>query len=63
MKIVPVVKRVSMKDTDESYEDMLYWLSKTPKERMEAVTMLRASFIKPGERLNKSVVVKRKMHP
>jgi hypothetical protein len=34
MKIVPVVRRSVLKNIDEGYEDLLYWLSKSPQERM-----------------------------
>ena len=62
MKIEPIVKRVRMKDNDEAYEDMLYWLSKTPQERIAAVTQLRSAFLQAGQRMDKTVVIKRKMH-
>jgi hypothetical protein len=63
MKIVPVVRKAILKNIDESYEDMLYWLSKTPKERVAAVTQLRAGSLNPGERMDKTVVIKRRLHP
>jgi hypothetical protein len=63
MKIVPVVRKALLKDIDESYEDMLYWLSKTPQERIAEVTRLRSHSLKPGQRLDKTVVIKRKLHP
>jgi hypothetical protein len=62
MKIVPIVTKVRMKGGDEDYKDMLYWLSKTPQERIAEVTRLRSAFLKEGERMDKSVVTKRKMH-
>ena len=63
MKIVPVVRKAVLKEIDESYEDMLYWLSKTPRERMAAVTELRSHSLKPGQRLDKTVIIKRQLHP
>jgi hypothetical protein len=62
MKIVPIVTKVRMKGGDEDYKDMLYWLSKTPQERISAVTQLRRPFLKSGQRIDKTVVIKRKMH-
>jgi len=62
-KIVPVVRKALLKDIDESYEDMLYWLSKTPQERMAEMTRLRSFSVKPGQRLDKAVLIKRKLHP
>jgi len=62
MKIVPIVTKVRMKGGDEDYKDMLYWLSKTPQERIAAVTHLRSAFLKNGQRIDKTIVIKRKMH-
>jgi len=62
-KIVPVVRKALLKDIDESYEDMLYWLSKTPQERMAEMTRLRSFSVKPGQRLDKTILIKRKLHP
>lgn len=63
MKIVPVVRKAILKNIDEGYEDMLYWLSKTPQERIAAVTQLRSHSLQPGQRMDKTVVIKRKLHP
>jgi hypothetical protein len=63
MKIVPIVRKALLKDIDEGYEDMLYWLSKTPQERMAEVTRLRSHFLKPGQRLDKTILIKRLLHP
>jgi len=59
MKIVPVVRKALLKDIDEGHEDLVYWLSKTPQERIAAVTELRLHSLKPGQRLDKTVVIKR----
>jgi hypothetical protein len=63
MKIIPVVRQAVLKEIDESYEDMQYWLSKTPQERIAAVTQLRSHCLTPGQRLDKTVVIKIKLHP
>ena len=63
MKIVPVVRKSKLKDIDESYEDMLYWLSRPPQERIAAVTNLREFSLRPDERMDKTVIIKRKLHP
>ena len=62
-KIIPVVRKALLKDIDESYKDMLYWLSRTPQERIAEVTRLRSHMLEPGQRLDKTVVIKRKLHP
>lgn len=61
MRIQPVVRKSLMKEIDEQ-EDLLYWLSKSPIERMEAVTFIISQSLKPGERMNKTAVVRRKLH-
>jgi hypothetical protein len=61
MCIQPVVKKGLMKEIDEQ-QDLLYWLSKSARERMEAVTFIVSQFLKPGESLDKTAVVKRKMN-
>jgi len=63
MKIVPVVRQAALKDIDEELEDMLYWLSKPPRERVAAVTRLISKSLEPGQRMDKTFVVKRKLHP
>jgi len=63
MKIAPVVRKAQLKEIDESYEDMLYWLSRPPHERIAEVTRLRSHFLKPGQRMDKTVVVKTTLHP
>jgi hypothetical protein len=63
MKIVPVVRKAKLKEIDESYEDMLYWLSRPPQERIAEVTRLISLSLKPGQRMDKTIVIRRKLHP
>ena len=63
MKIIPVVRKASLKDIDEELEDMKYWLSRPAPERMAAVTQLISKSLKPGQRMDKTMVVRRKLHP
>ena len=62
MKIVPVVKKSLLKNIDEGYEDLLYWLTRSPQERIAAVTQLRSHFLSTGQRMDKTIVIKRKLH-
>jgi hypothetical protein len=39
--IQKVVKKADLRDFDEIRENLAYWLSKTPEERVEAVEILR----------------------
>ncbi|MES2278328.1 MAG: hypothetical protein V4592_20015 [Bacteroidota bacterium] len=63
MKIVPVVRKAMLKEIDEEQEDINYWLTKSPIERIAAVTSLIRQSLKPGQRMDKTFVVKRLMHP
>jgi hypothetical protein len=63
MKIVPVVRKAMLKEVDEEQEDINYWLSKSPIERIAAVTMLIRQSLKPGQRMDKTFVVQRLLHP
>ena len=63
MKIVPVVRKAVLKEIDEEQEDINYWLTKSPLERIAAVTSLIRQSLKPGERMDKTFVVKRQLHP
>ncbi|QCR22769.1 hypothetical protein [Pontibacter sp. SGAir0037] len=60
MRIQAVVRKGPMKEIDE-YEDLLYWLSRAPKERIEAVTFIISQYLKPGQRLDRSAVVKKRL--
>jgi hypothetical protein len=62
MKIVPVVRKTKLKDLDQEMEDIQYWLSRPPHERMAAVTQLIAMHLQPGQRMNKAFVIRRKLH-
>lgn len=60
MRIQAVVRKAPMKEVEER-EDLLYWLSRTPTERMQAVTFLILQFLEPGQRMDKSAVTIRKL--
>lgn len=60
-RMMPVVRRRKLSDIDEGVEDLMYWRSKPPKDRIAAVTFIISQSIKPGVRLDKSAVVRRKM--
>ena len=62
MKIIPVVRRLKLKDIDEKQEDIRYWMSRPPLERLNAVTRLIAMHLTPGQRMDKTHIVKRKLH-
>jgi len=60
-RIMPVVRKGRLREIDEGMEGVQYWLSRPAIERIAAVTFLVFQSIPKGERLDKSVVVKRKL--
>ncbi|MBC6109888.1 hypothetical protein H7U22_05585 [Pedobacter sp. CCM 8938] len=53
-KIAMVVNKYNMHEHDQSLEDLKYWLTKTPIERVSAVTFLIQQHLKPGQRMDKT---------
>lgn len=62
-KIAVHVARVKMKNHDDDLADFKYWLSRPVSERLAAVTSLSAQFKKPGQRMDKTHISRRKMKP
>ena len=60
MRIQAVVRKGPMKEIDEQ-QDLLYWLDRSPKERMEAVTFIISQYLKRGQRLDRTAVVKKQL--
>jgi len=58
----PSRRKALLKEIDEEYEDMLYWLSRPPQERIAEVTRLIHLTLKPGQRMDKTIVVRRQLH-
>jgi hypothetical protein len=52
--IEKVSKKVSLKDFSQEDSDLRYWLSKTPQERLRAVTFLIEQNLKPGQKMDRS---------
>ncbi|MES2828087.1 MAG: hypothetical protein V4687_08030 [Bacteroidota bacterium] len=61
-KIAPVLRKVLMKDAKDEQYDMEYWLGKSVKERAEALTFIISQSLKKGQRLDKTKLVRRRMH-
>lgn len=60
-KIAMVKRQVDMKTSDQAADDLEYWLSRTPQERIAAVTFLVNQMLKPAQRMDKTVFSQRKM--
>ncbi len=61
-KIQFVVSARPMKDIPED-EDFEYWQNQPVIERLRALTLIVSQSLKPGQRMDKSVVVKRRIKP
>lgn len=60
-QIAAVVRRVPLKEAQDTIRDLEYWLSKPVAERGAAVTYLMSQLLKNGQRLDKTIIVKRKL--
>lgn len=59
--IIPVIRKVRLKEANDSFHDLEYWLSKPPSERISAVTYIISQSIKRDQRMDKEKIVKRKL--
>ena len=59
--IVPVVRKVAMKEANDYLHDLNYWLEKLPQERVLAVTDIILQSLDKGRRMDKGRIVKRKL--
>ncbi len=61
-KIAAVAHKRPVKGFEEKQEDLQYWLSRSPQERVAAVTMLIKQTLKPGQTMDRTFASRRKMH-
>ncbi len=59
--IVPVVTKQPLKALNEKKQDLKYWLSRHPKERLAAVTFIVSQSLKKGQRMDKTMVQVKKI--
>ena len=59
--ILPVVRKVSLLNENEGEYNLAYWLTKTPKERLKAVTEIVSQSLKKTKSMDKSKIVKQKI--
>ncbi|WEK18867.1 MAG: hypothetical protein P0Y49_19000 [Candidatus Pedobacter colombiensis] len=57
-KIAPLIRKVRMKEANDSERDLNYWLSRPASERVGAVSFLVRQMLKKGERMDKTIVKK-----
>lgn len=59
--IVPEVRKVLLKEANDAGNDLDYWLSKPPSERVAAVTYIISQSLHQGQRMDKQKIIKRKI--
>jgi hypothetical protein len=55
-----IVIRKSLRDGSSSREDLAYWMSRTPEERIAAVTYLRMQQYSAGARMEREARVEKR---
>ena len=60
-RIAMIKQQVNMKTSDQAADDLSYWLTKTPQERIAAVTFLVSHRLRPSQRMDKTYFTQRKM--
>ena len=60
-KMAIVAKQINLKDPNQEESDLDYWLSKTPQERLQAVTFLIRQNMAIGQKMDRTVSSKRMM--
>jgi hypothetical protein len=59
--LVPVVRRTTLDRLDEKGDDLAYWLSKAPVERVAAVTLLVQGSLEAVSGMNKKMLRRKKL--
>lgn len=62
-KIIPIIRKVALKEANDYEYDLQYWLGKEPAERLAAVTLLIKQSLKENEKMDKSYLEQRKLKP
>jgi len=56
--VVPVARKVALKDANDDENDLRYWLAQPVQKRAAATTFLVMQMLKKGQRMDKSIVKK-----
>jgi hypothetical protein len=60
-KILPLLRKVVLKEANDYTQDLNYWMTKTPAERLSALSFLVRQSIKKDQKLDKTKIIKRKL--
>jgi hypothetical protein len=61
-RMVPVIRKKKLHSTNESKENLSYWLTRPVQERAAAIAFIVSQSLKPGIKLDRSVISKEKLH-
>ena len=53
-KMAMVSRQINLKDVNQEAYDLEYWMSKTPQERLQSVTILIRQNIASGQKMDRS---------
>jgi effector-binding domain-containing protein len=59
--IIPITRKVKVKEADDAKKDLTFWLKKTPLDRIGAVTELIMQSMTHLKRMDKTRIAKRKL--
>ncbi len=59
--IIPVVRKVKLNEAADAEHDLEFWLSKTPLSRIAAVTELIMQTVGKKQRMDKTIILKKKL--
>ena len=60
-KMAMVSKQINLKDVNQEAYDLEYWMTKTPQERLQAVTILIRQNMIAGQKMDRSFHQQRQM--
>src|SRR5450432_3965402 len=60
--IIPVVRKVKMKEAGDEKHNLAFWLSKPPLFRIAAITEMIARTMNKSSRMDKTRIIKRKLN-
>lgn len=58
-KIAMVGRQAHLKASGQAAEDLEFWLQKSPQERVAATTFLVKQSLRPGQRMDKAISVRK----
>ncbi|MES2063416.1 MAG: hypothetical protein V4456_15925 [Bacteroidota bacterium] len=60
-QMVPVLRQTTLREANDDQRDLAYWFTKTPQDRLSALTSLVTESLSAGQRMDKSIFKQRKL--